>query len=356
MIFSGPAFTKGLGDMTRSTILLPNFNNEHALPVMFEALRRTIDCSEFEFVVVDDGSEDRSLAILKDQVSASGFARSEVISRKHKGIVHTLNAGLEAVRTPYVIRIDGDATVETPGWANRLQEWLDEDASVGLVGGHIIFDSGKIHSYGRSVVSELGLFDIGTIPAEPIGYRTFDGHVVRPMVDFPGGKPYQVDTLLGVCAAFRLSDARDIGGFDVRFNPVWIEDDDFGLSLRKLGRHVIIDPSIQAVHRISLRNYRRPGGSTALPKMNPRRSEFSRRLKAASRALRGKVKSWYEREGNQWRMDILKHHYAAWKEKWGFDPLNPDLKAIIDRYWDTQVCWKYNPKMQAQNRYAWARL
>jgi hypothetical protein len=39
--------------MVRSTILLSNFNNEPVLAIMFNALRRAIDCSEFPAWALD---------------------------------------------------------------------------------------------------------------------------------------------------------------------------------------------------------------------------------------------------------------------------------------------------------------
>jgi hypothetical protein len=40
-------------------------------------------------------------------------------------------------------------------------------------------------------------------------------------------------------------------------------------------------------------------------------------------------------------LDRLRHHYAHWREKWGFDLLNPDMDEVRARYGDTEVCWRY---------------
>ena len=42
----------------------------------------------------------------------------------------------------------------------------------------------------------------------------------------------------------------------------------------------------------------------------------------------------------------LEHHYAYWREKWGFDMLNPDMDAVLERWGDTEVCWRYRPDMR----------
>jgi hypothetical protein len=43
----------------------------------------------------------------------------------------------------------------------------------------------------------------------------------------------------------------------------------------------------------------------------------------------------------------LAHHYAYWREKWGFDMLNPDMDEVLRRYGDTEVCWAYDPARRA---------
>jgi GT2 family glycosyltransferase len=352
--------------MTKSTLLLPNYNNENVLPLMFRSLRSNVSCDDVNIVVVDDGSEDDGVRVAKEEVIRSGFASAEVISLKHQGVVSALNSGLDAIKTPYVLRIDGDATIETRGWTKTMERWLDQNPMIGLVGAHVLFDSGRIHSFGRSVISEIGLFDIGCIPIEPLGRRTFDSHVIRPQSAFPGGEPYEVDTALGVCAAFRLGDAKEAGGFDPSYDPVWIEDDDFGLSLRLIGKKVIVDPSVQVVHRISLRGSRQPTlgktsqestgfhlrpGLSRIACMLPERAKTAIRVMISEgRAEAHSEPSGFSPEVNPWRIMILQRQYKAWKRKWGFDALNPDLAVIYQKYWETQVCWKANPKLYAEGR------
>jgi GT2 family glycosyltransferase len=351
----------------RGTLILPNYNNERALPHVFAALRAHADCSRLAFVMVDDGSEDASVRVAKQHASACGFVSCEIIERAHEGIVPTLNTALDAARTEWIIRIDGDATVETPGWVEMLYGLLAHD-DVGAVGGHIAFYDGRVHSLGRSVCSEAGLFDMGTCPLEPIGRRTFDSLVLRPRAAFTTGPPYEVDTVLGVCVAFRTAEAKAAGGFDMRFNPVWIEDDDFGLALRRLGKRILVTPNVHVVHRTNLRGTRHPGavrdGSGApspgvwaprqlLAKLAPPALKRARRAllsRLAPPPPRPKLEDLLPRESNEWRVRTLRSHYAAWRDKWGFDPLNPDLAAIHTRYWETALCWRLNPHLLEASR------
>ncbi len=43
----------------------------------------------------------------------------------------------------------------------------------------------------------------------------------------------------------------------------------------------------------------------------------------------------------------LVHHYGYWREKWGFDMLNPDMDAVLDRWGGTEVAWRYDDELRA---------
>ena len=352
--------------MIDSSLLLPNYNNEFVLPHTFAHLRKQIDCSRVKLVAVDDGSEDDGLRVLKEEASRSGFAGVEIIEREHEGIVSALNAGMEAIDTEFTFRIDGDALVMTPGWIERMKRFLAHPA-IGIVGGHTIFDSGLVHGFGRTVLSEYGLHDRGVYPIEPIGSRTFDFNVWRPFARFPDGAPFECDAVLATCIAYRTEDAKAFGCYDPRFNPVWIEDDDFGLAMRKHGKKVVVDPSIHILHKVSIRGSRTPKNEqkaqqpvrqmlTAKPwtafkndiqryfthALFPRKVNFS--------PIKGKM--FYNQVTTDWRSGVLSGHYKNWKDKWGFDPLNPLMDSVLDAHFETELCWRYNRELYLKGRKA----
>ena len=86
------------------SVLLPNYNNG---PFLKDCLDSVFNQSFQDFVVyfVDDCSTDNSL-----EIAARYEGEKLVIIKKpfNSGIVDTLNAGLERVRSKYFIRMDGD--------------------------------------------------------------------------------------------------------------------------------------------------------------------------------------------------------------------------------------------------------
>jgi glycosyltransferase involved in cell wall biosynthesis len=87
------------------TVLMPVYNAERFVAQTVETiLNQTF--RDFEFLVINDGSTDRSLEIL--QGYAARDPRLRIISRPNTGYVAALNEGLELARGEFIARIDAD--------------------------------------------------------------------------------------------------------------------------------------------------------------------------------------------------------------------------------------------------------
>jgi len=88
------------------SVLMPVYNGELYLSESIESvINQTF--TNFEFVIVDDGSTDKTLSILKDAQKKD--QRVKVYSLPHnKGIVEALNYGLSKCRAPFIARMDCD--------------------------------------------------------------------------------------------------------------------------------------------------------------------------------------------------------------------------------------------------------
>jgi len=89
----------------RISILLPVWNAEATLSVCLRSLLRQTE-TDWECVVVDDGSSDRSLEIAN--AFAATDSRFRVEARRREGLVPTLNAGISLCSAAIVARMDAD--------------------------------------------------------------------------------------------------------------------------------------------------------------------------------------------------------------------------------------------------------
>ena len=339
--------------MTRRlvSLVVPNMNNGPALDVFFRTLERNTTYPDVEIVVVDDGSTDSSLAVLRRWRDSGRFPEFTLVEREHSGIIDTLNEALRHVRGELIVRMDGDATVETPGWLERMIRLHDADPAVGVVAGRVVLDSGLVHAYGVNCVCAEGFHDRPTRITEPVGRRTMHGNVERPAeTEVPvGDGAVEVDGAIGCLQLFSTELAHDIGGWDEGFAPVWFEDVDFTLEARRRERKVFLLPEVRVLHRVGLRNPRTT---------NARRTELAllRLNRAIGRVVPQFVKdrvsavARLEPELDPEKMALVRRHYAYWHEKWGFDMLNPDMDDVRRRYEGTELWWAHDDERRDHGR------
>ena len=87
------------------SVILPVYNGEKYLKEAIESiLNQTY--TNFEFIIINDGSKDSSLEIIKEYEKED--ERIIVISRENKGLIATLNEGIEKAKGKYIARMDQD--------------------------------------------------------------------------------------------------------------------------------------------------------------------------------------------------------------------------------------------------------
>ncbi len=245
------------------------------------------------------------------------------------------------------MQLDADASVETPDWLQRMLGLFLSDPRIGVVTPKVIMDSGFVHAYGVNAVGPAGLHDRGTEVIEPVGRRRLHQRV-RRFRERPGDlgeRAAEVDCGIGCCMMYRRDVALDVGGYDLGWQPVWFDDLDLCLSIRRAGYKVFFLPDVRVIHRLSLR-----------PAREDTRTPLRRAAgDAAGRVLRRLPPRLHERIVHAANLDRpppeqltrLRHHYAYWRDKWGWDPLNPDMESVRERYGDTELWWAGDPARRA---------
>lgn len=122
------------------TVLMPVYNCSNYLPA---AIRSVVNqtYSEFEFIIIDDGSTDGSAGI----AASFNDSRIKLHVKEHTGLADTLNAGIKIAAGKWIARIDADDIAVR----NRLQlqaEYIVKHPSVNVLGGYSVYfnEKGKV--------------------------------------------------------------------------------------------------------------------------------------------------------------------------------------------------------------------
>ena len=114
------------------TVVMPVYNGELHLPAAIESILRQ-SADDFELIVVDDGSTDRTLEVIR------GYHDRRVhllVNPTNVGVTASLNRGLDAAQGVYVARMDAD-DVSLPDRFAKQVAFLDGHPEIGVCSGGI---------------------------------------------------------------------------------------------------------------------------------------------------------------------------------------------------------------------------
>lgn len=205
----------------RISVVVCSCNGERTIRDCFEGLQK-LSYSNFEVIVVDDGSSDSTAAIANEY----GF---RVISTENRGLSSARNTGLEAATGEIVAYTDDDARPD-PHWLTYLASTFMSTAHVGVGGPNIA----------------------------PFG----DGTTAECVANAPGGPTHvllsdrEAEHIPGCNMAFRKSCLKEIGGFDPQFRVAG-DDVDVCWRLQERGWTLGFGPAAIVWHhrRNSVRTY-----------------------------------------------------------------------------------------------------
>lgn len=107
------------------TVLLPVYNGEKYIREAVDSiLKQTYE--NFELIIIDDGSTDKTLSILKEYEKKD--TRIRLVSRENKGLIATLNEGAELALGEWIARMDAD-DIAMPNRLELQLNWINQTES-----------------------------------------------------------------------------------------------------------------------------------------------------------------------------------------------------------------------------------
>jgi glycosyltransferase involved in cell wall biosynthesis len=174
--------------MPRVSVVMPVRNEERYVEeAITSILRQTF--SDFELIVIDDGSTDRTGEVVTAFTAAD--RRIKVVRPDGRGLVNALNTGVALARGTYIARMDADDVSLPERLALQVRE-MDDRPSLGVLGTRVqyIDASGRpvgawdvpvgsqlVHwalAFGTPIAHPTVMMRRTALPTAP--YRTSDPH------------------------------------------------------------------------------------------------------------------------------------------------------------------------------------
>ena len=122
------------------TILLPVYNMKASIKDTIQSIQNQKYCGKIYMNIIDDGSTDGTLELLKSMDLDSNIT---LIESKHMGKAYSLNKGLEYVTTSYTITVDGDTVLHPLAIRNIMRKLVNSDEKTAATAGCLFVKNAK---------------------------------------------------------------------------------------------------------------------------------------------------------------------------------------------------------------------
>lgn len=134
------------------SVVFPVYNEEENIPVLLEEIAAALRGTPwaYEMIAVDDGSNDRSLAVLRESREKAPNLRV-LTFEKNSGQTAALDAGWRAARGRFVVSLDADLQND-PADIPRMMKRLDEMRADMVIGVRV----NRQDTWSRKMQSRIG--------------------------------------------------------------------------------------------------------------------------------------------------------------------------------------------------------
>lgn len=245
-----PAQLKQQPDTLSFSVILCTYNRRNLVLSTLASLRRqTLPYTQFEVIVVDNGSIDGTLAVVQEYVNAlptqgrqvADTWRVSCLSEPRNGLAYARNTGLLLASGAIAVFLDDDTTADSHFLEHLLTAYGETGADA--IGGRVELrlEAPQPHWLNDSVFEALGRFAPSStrVPLPP------------PLAFSSSNFSVRVETL------------RAIGYFSPLLNkrqdaPLTMGVDDLCLRLRKAGYTLWYEPEALVSHRVAAARLQRP--------------------------------------------------------------------------------------------------
>jgi len=228
------------------SFVIINWNTCSLLIDCLHSIQKTVADCDFEVFVVDNGSEDESVAEVRKNFGQSVHL---IENKTNMGFAFANNQALQRAKGTFIVLLNSDARLKQET-ISGLISFLEGNSDVGMVGPRMVSDDGDVqNSYDNfpSLLTET----LNKSLLRALFPRRFSGKTTK------ASHPFEVDSLIGACVAVRARAIKEVGNLDEDYF-FFLEETDWCLRMKKAGWKIYHHPLIDVVHLQGQSKRRRP--------------------------------------------------------------------------------------------------
>jgi N-acetylglucosaminyl-diphospho-decaprenol L-rhamnosyltransferase len=230
------------------TVIILAHNTPDLLQQCLQNIYAQCHSQRWQIIVVDNGSEENISRVLSGK-----FSRVEVIrSERNLGFAAGNNLGLRRAKGDFVILMNSDVIAQ-PETLGALVASLQKEPRAGAMSPGLV-----------TAQWEPQAFAFGSDPSPGYLIRRGIRFLLRlgPLHDWAAKNSIEVDWVSAACICVRAKVIEEVGELDERF-PLYFEDTDWCLRMRRAGWKIIYNPRLKIIHL----------GGASLPAHEPSRRQ-----------------------------------------------------------------------------------
>jgi len=222
------------------SILIVTWNSQRWIERCLRSIPAACEGLTYEIVLYDNGSNDRTLQLLSDDVRV-------VASQSNHGFAGAINRAIATTHGPFVFLLNPDCNLG-PRCLTELVEFLRTHPLVAAAAPLLADERGnsqrefQLRRFPTVMTFAVDVLAIDKVwPSNPVSaaYRYRDIDLTHP-------RP--VDQPAAAALLFRREVFDELGPLDEQFFPAWFEDVDYCRRLAAAGKEIWIVPAAQARH------------------------------------------------------------------------------------------------------------
>ena len=139
---------------TALTIIIVNWNNKKILQDCLESIYNAQANYSYEIIVVDNCSEDGSVALIKNDFHDIIL----IENNKNFGFAKANNQAIKIAKTDYILLLNNDTIMTQNDCFGNMVRFMQENPRVGVLGCKLLFPDGTLQSLGEKFPSAWEVF------------------------------------------------------------------------------------------------------------------------------------------------------------------------------------------------------